>query len=105
VLDHIGAQVVADQLGVPVGGGQQPLHAVWGPLTSMLGQLPAVLPRHVAQQAAQVGQHPPAWLGPGEPSHDAGVQGVQPGRPGVDFLNVCGLVGLQHELLLPLMAL
>ena len=43
VLDHIGAQVVADPVGVPVGGGQQPLHAVGGALAGVLGQLPAVL--------------------------------------------------------------
>jgi hypothetical protein len=33
------------------------------------------------------------------------VQGVQPGRPRLDFLDVCRLVGLQHRLLLPSMAL
>ena len=105
VLDHVGAQVVADQLRVPVGGGQQPLHAVGGALAGVLGQLPAVLAAHVAQQAAQVGQRPPAWLGADKPSRDAGVQGVQPGRPCLDFLDVCRLVGLQHRFLLPSMAL
>jgi hypothetical protein len=67
----------------------------------VLGQLPAVLPRHVAQQPTQIRQHPLAWLGAGEPSRDAGVQGVQPRRPRMDFLNLCRLVGLQHRLLLP----
>jgi hypothetical protein len=57
------------------------LHAVWGPLAGMLGQLPAVLASHVAEQTAQVGQRPSARLGAREPARDAGVQGVQPGRP------------------------
>jgi hypothetical protein len=43
VLDHIAAQVVADQIGVPVGSGHEPLHAVWGALAGVLGQLPADL--------------------------------------------------------------
>jgi len=67
----------------------------------VLGQLPAVLPPHVAQQPAQVGQHPPAGLGADEPPRDAGVEGVQPGRPCLDFFDVCRLVGLQHRFLLP----
>jgi hypothetical protein len=96
VLDHVAAQVVADLVGVPVGGGQQSLHAVWGALAGVLGQLPAVLPCHLAEQAAQVGQSPSAWLGAGEPSRDPGVERLQPGRPGLDFFDVCRLVGLQH---------
>ncbi len=50
-LDHPGAQVIADQVGVPVGGGQQPLHAVGGALAGVLGQLPADL-LHVTQEPA-----------------------------------------------------
>jgi hypothetical protein len=96
VLHHIGAQVVADQVRVPAGGGQQPLHAVWGPLAGVLGQPPAVLAPHIAEQAAQIRQRPPARLGPREPTRDPGVQGVQPRRPGLDFFDVCRLVGLQH---------
>jgi hypothetical protein len=96
VLDHVGAQVVADLVGVPVGGGQQPLHAVWGALAGVLGQLPAVLPCHIAEQAAQVGQRSSARLGAGEPSRDPAVQRLQPRRPRLDFLDVCRLVGLQH---------
>ena len=43
VLDDVAAQVVADQVRVPVGGGEQPPHAVWGALAGVLGQLPADL--------------------------------------------------------------
>jgi hypothetical protein len=49
-----------------------------GALAGVLGQLPAVLAPHAAEQPAQVCQHPPAWLGAGEPPRDAGVQGVHP---------------------------
>jgi hypothetical protein len=77
VLDHIAAQVLSDQIWIPPGSRQQPLHAVWSALTGVLGQLPAVLARHVAQQAAQVGQRPPARLGADKPLRDPGVQGVQ----------------------------
>jgi hypothetical protein len=71
VLDHLGARVVADQLRVPVGGGQQPLHPV--------------------------GVGSPARLGAAKPPRDPGVQALQPGRPRLDFLDVCRLVGLQHR--------
>ena len=94
VLDHVAAQVVADQIRIPVGGGHEPLHAVWGALAGVLGQLPAVLARYVAEQAAQVGQRPLARLGADKPPCDPGVQGIQPSRPCLDFLDVCRLGGL-----------
>jgi hypothetical protein len=43
VLDHVGAQVIADQVRVPVGGGKQPLQPIGGALAGVLGQLPADL--------------------------------------------------------------
>jgi hypothetical protein len=100
VLDHIGAQVVTDQIRVPVGGGQQPLHPIGGALPGMLGQLPTVLATHVAEQPPQIGQHPPAWLGPGEPPRDLGVQRPKPRRPSLDLLDR-RLVGLRHVVLPP----
>lgn len=45
VLDHVGAYVVADRVGVPLRTVQQVLHAVRGGVTRVLGQGPAVLPR------------------------------------------------------------
>jgi hypothetical protein len=99
VLHHIAAQVVADQIRVPGGGGHEPLHPIWGRLASVLGQLPAVLTTHIAQQPAQVGQHPPARLSAGEPTRDPGVQRPKPGCPPLDFLDGCRLVGLRHVLL------
>jgi hypothetical protein len=37
VLDHVGAQVIADQIRIPVGSGEQPLHPVGGALAGMFG--------------------------------------------------------------------
>src|SRR5215216_7376117 len=48
VLDHLAAQIIPDQVGIPVGGGQQPLHPIRGGLAGVLGQLPAVFPCHGA---------------------------------------------------------
>jgi hypothetical protein len=44
VLQDVGAQIIADQVGIPLGGGQQPLHPIRGGLAGVLGQLPAVFP-------------------------------------------------------------
>jgi hypothetical protein len=97
VLDHIAAQVVADQVRVPPGGGQQPLHPVRGALPGMLGQLSAILAAHVAQQPRQIRQHAPARLDAGEPTADPGVQRLQPGRPRLYFLNLCCRpIGVRH---------
>jgi hypothetical protein len=97
VLDHIAAQVVADQLRVPVGGGQQPLHPIRGGLPGVLGQLPTVLTPDWANQPTQVRQHPPPWLGPGEAARDPGGQRLQPRRPPPDFLDRCPRpIGLRH---------
>jgi hypothetical protein len=49
VLDHIAAQLVADRVGVPAGLVQQPLHPVGRELTSVLGQVPAVLAVDLAE--------------------------------------------------------
>jgi hypothetical protein len=98
VLDHIAAQIIPDQVGIPVGGGQQPLHPIRGGLAGVLGQLPAVFPCHGAQQSAQIGQHPPARLGPHEPTRDPGVQAVQPRRPRLHFLDLCCRpIGVRHS--------
>ena len=51
----VGGQVVADQVRVPVGAAEQALDAVRRFVAGLLGELPAVLPRGVGEQAAQVG--------------------------------------------------
>ena len=50
---------------------QQALHPVRGGIPNLLGQLPAVLPFHLAQQSSQIIQCPPSWLRPPEPAGDA----------------------------------
>jgi hypothetical protein len=44
-----------------------------------------------------VGQHPPAWLGTGEPPRDLGVQLPKPRRPLLDFPDGCCLVSFRHR--------
>jgi hypothetical protein len=73
VLHDIAAQVVTDQIRVPVGGGHEPLHPIRGALADVLGQLPAVLATYVAQQPTQIGQHPPTRLRAHEPTRDPGA--------------------------------
>jgi hypothetical protein len=43
VLNHIGAPIVADRIGVPAGVVEQPLHPVGCGIAGVLGQLPADL--------------------------------------------------------------
>jgi hypothetical protein len=81
VLDDVGAQVVADRVGVPAHAREEVLHAVRRRVAGGLGQLPAVLALQGRQQPAQVGQGPPPRLGPGEARRDPRRQGVQLPRP------------------------
>ena len=50
VLDHVGPQVVADRVGVPFGPAHQVLDAVGVGVADLLGDLPAVLPLHRAEE-------------------------------------------------------
>jgi hypothetical protein len=52
VLNDERAQVITQLIGIPAGAGQEPLHAVWGRLAGVLGQLPAVLALDLAQETA-----------------------------------------------------
>jgi hypothetical protein len=61
VLDHRGAYVVTDRVGVPLGPSQQVLHAVRSRFTGPLGDRPAVL----AQQVRQQPEHQPPHSSPG----------------------------------------
>lgn len=70
VLDHIGAYVVTDRVGVPLGPSQQVLHAVRSRLTDLLSDRPAVLARQVRQQPEHQPLHPSPGLDPREASRD-----------------------------------
>ena len=71
MLDHVGFQVIANQVRVPPVVVQQALHPIGSGIARLLRQLPAVLPLHEAQQSSQVVQNPPARLGTPEPPRDA----------------------------------
>jgi hypothetical protein len=76
-LDRVGPELVAHGVGVPVRGAQQPLHPVRRHLAGGLGQCPAVFAFQLAQQAAQVGQHPGSRPGAGERTGDPPVRLLQ----------------------------
>jgi hypothetical protein len=54
MLDHIPSEVVANLVGVPLGGVQQALDALWVPLADSLGHLPTVLALDVAEKPYEV---------------------------------------------------
>ncbi len=64
MLYHIGAQVVAHRVGVPVGRIQQPLHPLRPRLAQVFSQLPAVLTLDRAEQPFQIPARPPSHLWP-----------------------------------------
>ena len=49
VLYHVGAQVVADGVGVPAGGVQEALCPLWSHFADLLRELPAVLALDVGE--------------------------------------------------------
>ena len=65
-LPAIGAQLVADGVGVPIGAAQQILEAVGSRLTADFRHLPAILALDRTEQAAQIRQDPVAGLRAGE---------------------------------------
>src|SRR5262249_45503419 len=79
VLLHVGQQVVADGVGVPVGAGEQVLHTIRSGIAEQLGELPAVLALGVTEQPPQVAHGPLAWLAAREVAAD-------PLADGLDFL-------------------
>lgn len=64
----VGTDVVAQGVGVPDAAVQQPLKAVRSAVACPLRELPAVLPRRLAQQTADVVPHPPPQIRPTEPA-------------------------------------
>src|SRR4051794_41570398 len=71
VLDHIGAQIIAQiiaqRIGVPVNAREELLHAVWRGVAGRLGEVPAVLPLQGSQQALKISQGASARLRTPEP--------------------------------------
>src|SRR4051794_31999137 len=67
VLDHVGAQIIAERIGVPVNAREELLHAVRGVVAGRLGEVPAVLPLQGGQQALKISQGASARLRTPEP--------------------------------------
>jgi hypothetical protein len=96
VLHHIAAQVVADQIRIPVGRGQQPLHPIGGP--PRCARPAASCSCDPRCPAARAGTPAPAGVARrGRTVPRCGRVGVQPRRPCLDLLEVCGLVGLRYD--------
>jgi hypothetical protein len=64
LCDHLGAQIIANQSGLPLRPREKVLHPVGRAITCSFRQLPAVLALHRRQQAAQICLCPPARLDP-----------------------------------------
>jgi len=64
VRDHVGLQVVAHRVRIPDGAVEELLEAIGGRRAHQLGEVPTVLARHRAEQAAQVGRRVPPRLRP-----------------------------------------
>src|SRR3954454_16035161 len=56
VLDHIGPQIIAECIRVPVNACEELLHAVRGTVAGCLGEVPAVLPLQGSKQALKISQ-------------------------------------------------
>ena len=67
MLDHIGPQIIAERIGVPVNAREELLHAVWRVVAGRLGEVPAVLPLQGGQQALKISQGASARLRTPEP--------------------------------------
>src|SRR5215210_7735285 len=64
---HVGAQIIAQRIGVPVNAREELLHAVWRGVAGRLGEVPAVLPLQGGQQALKIRQGASARLRTPEP--------------------------------------
>src|SRR3954469_22750634 len=67
MLDHIGPQIIAERIGVPVNAREELLHAVWSGVPGRLGEVPAVLALQGGQQALKIRQGASARLRTPEP--------------------------------------
>jgi hypothetical protein len=66
MLDHIGAQIVAHRVRIPVHARAEILHAIRAGIASGFGQMPAVLALKRCQQALQIGPRTTARFDPVE---------------------------------------
>src|SRR6516225_8564243 len=90
MIDHVGTQIVADAVGVPAVGVEQPLHPIRGGLTALLGQLPPVLALSFREQTPHIGLRPLPRPPLQEPPTDAGEHLFEPGLPARQVYAICG---------------
>src|SRR3954470_22690541 len=77
MLHHIGLQVIAHRIGIPLHPAEEVLHPIWGRIAHRFRQLPAVLALHWGQQTTQVSPRPPPRLGPSKPRRDPVHNAIQ----------------------------
>jgi hypothetical protein len=71
MLDHVGAEVVADAVVVPdTARARRCSHPVRAGVAGVLGDRPAVLARQVGQQPQHERPGVPSWLHPRKPASD-----------------------------------
>ena len=83
VVDDVTAEVVADQVGIPDGAGQQMLQRIRCLRAAVFGDGPAVLPVQIGEQPEHQLRCVPAWFVPGEPATDPVHHVSEPGPPSV----------------------
>ena len=81
VLDHIGAQVIAHRIGIPVHAGEEVLHAIGAGIAGRFGQVPAVLALERREQALQIGSGASARFDAAEPGSNPGDRDHPVDRP------------------------
>ncbi len=90
MLDHIGAQVIAHRIGIPVHAGEEILHAIGTGIAGGFRQMPAVLALERREQALQIGPGAPTRFDAAETGSNARAEFVQLIGPAV------GLACVRH---------
>ena len=90
VLDHVGAQIIAHGVGIPVHAGEEVLHAIGAGIAGGFRQMPAVLARERREQPLQIGPGASARFDAAEPGSNPGDEIIQLIGPAV------GLACVRH---------
>ena len=103
MLHHIGPQIIAHRVGVPVGRREQTLHPIRARLTGLLRKRPRVLPLRTREKTAQIIHRVLPRLRPGKTRPDQPTDLLQPLSPllHLSHTNIIahpqGLTRTQHE--------
>ena len=96
-LDDVIPQVVADQLGIPVGSAHHVLDAVGVGVADMLGDLPSVFPLDRPEKADQVSPGTIASLATGEANPDPSGHFIELLLPLADVFDADDGAGVGHD--------